>query len=155
MKALRIILALFVVTCLFYLPTSAQNNKIIRGTSSLDFEHFPADCAGESVSGTVYMAYTVKYFVDNKNRVGIITQHYTNIGTLIGDITGTEYSIKERNSYHDMANIEMNKATVNGSATAWMLQDGKKIARIKYSFHLTFVHGEPKVFFEIEDVKCF
>ena len=155
MKALRIILAVFVLSCLFTLPTSAQNNRVIKGTQIEPVSGLQFPCIGESISGAFDMEFSYKLFTDNKNRTGLILQHYKNTGTFIGDITGTEYTIKDHNVVHDIANMALTKETVNVTSMSWLLQDGKKIARMKYSFHVTVVNGEPKAFFEITDVKCF
>jgi|GEM_PF-2460017 len=155
MKALRIILAVFVLSCLFTLPTSAQNNRVIKEIQTIPDVIMQFPCIGESITGTIVLEFSYKLFTDNKNRTGLILQHYKNTGTFIGDITGTEYTIKDHNVVHDIANMALTKETVNVTSMSWLLQDGKKIARMKYSFHVTVVNGEPKAFFEITDVKCF
>lgn len=155
MKTLRILLALFVVTCLFTLPTSAQDNRVVKGTETVPVVGMQFPCIGESISGTFDLEFSYKLFTDNNNRTGLILQHYKNAGTFIGDITETEYIIKDQNTVHDMANMALNKETLNVTSISWLLQDGRKIARLKYSFHLTLVNGEPKVLFDITDVKCF
>ncbi|WP_297099433.1 hypothetical protein [uncultured Draconibacterium sp.] len=155
MKALRIILAVIVVTCLFTLPTSAQNNRVIKETQTITDVSMQFPCMEESITGTIVLESSYKYFTDNNNRVGLILQHYKNTGTFIGDITGTEYTLIDRNTAHDIANMTFDKETVNVTSMSWLLQDGKKVARIKYYFHLTLVNGEPKATFDIFDVKCF
>ena len=154
MKALRILLALFVVTCLFTLPTSAQNNRVTKGsyTEPWVFE-FP--CIGEPISGTFEMEFSAKLFTANNNRVGVVLQHYKNTGTFIGDITGAEYTVRDQNTMFDRANAAFDKGYVNATAITWVLKDGEKVARMKLRHHLTFVNGEAKVYFHVEDAKCF
>ncbi len=155
MKALRILLALFVVTCLFTLPTSAQNNRVIKEIQTIPDVSLQFPCVGESITGTIVLEFSYKYFTDNKNRVGLILQHYKNTGTFIGDVTGTEYTLIDRNTVHDIANMTLDKETANATSMSWLLLDGKKVARLKSYYHLTLVNGEPKVSFNIFDIKCF
>lgn len=155
MKTLKFLFVALVLVCFIHVPVSAQNNKIVKGTEIVPVMGLQFPCLEESISGTIVMEFSYKLFMDHKSRVGVILQHYKNTGTFIGVVTKADYTMKDQNTYFNRASATYDKGYVKVTANTWILKDGEKVARIKLRHHLTFVNGEAKAEFHVEDVKCF